>query len=65
MARIKVVATARGYDGQLREVGDQFEVDEDRKATWYRAVEEAQPRRGRPPKSKDDGETPPSGDLAG
>lgn len=33
---MKVIATAKGYFGQMREPGDEFEVPDDtKKASWF------------------------------
>lgn len=33
---MKVIATARGYYGHLREPGDVFDVEDGSKATWFK-----------------------------
>ena len=51
-----VKSTERGYFGQLREIGDEFEVPEGASASWFTPVKtEPEPaKRGRPAKA--DGE---------
>lgn len=51
-----VRATQRGQYGHVREIGDEFEVPEGTKGSWFEPVERDEPapeRRGpgRPPKS--------------
>jgi len=36
---MRVVATAQGYLGCFREVGDEFEVPDGAKGSWFTAVE--------------------------
>ena len=36
---MRVVATAQGYLGCFREVGDEFEVPDGAKASWFTPVE--------------------------
>lgn len=36
---MKVIATAIGYYGKLREVGDEFEVEDGLEASWFEPVE--------------------------
>jgi hypothetical protein len=41
---MKVIATQRGYFGQLREPGDAFDVPEGSKASWFEPAKgEAKP----------------------
>jgi hypothetical protein len=54
---MKVRATKRGLFGHIREIGDEFEVPEGTKGSWFEPVddeaehgEDAAPRRGRPPR---------------
>jgi hypothetical protein len=35
---MKVRATAPGFYGQYREIGDEFEVADNQKATWFEPV---------------------------
>ena len=35
---MKVIATKQGYFGKLRDVGDEFEVPEGSKASWFQPV---------------------------
>ena len=48
---MKVIATKQGYFGKLRDVGDEFEVPEGTKGSWFKPVPadepEAKPARGR------------------
>ncbi len=48
---MKVIATKQGYFGKLRDVGDEFEVPEGTKGSWFKPVPadepEAKPTRGR------------------
>ena len=37
---MKVIATKQGYFGKLRAVGDEFEVPEGSKASWFQPVEQ-------------------------
>ena len=37
---MKVVATAMGFDGQLRQIGDEFEVPDGTKGSWFQPVEQ-------------------------
>ena len=37
---MKVIATKPGYFGKLREPGDEFEVPEGSKASWFQPVEQ-------------------------
>lgn len=55
-----VRAIERGYHGQIREKGDEFEVPDTLKGRWFVPVEAEKPaaetedapaRRGRPPKA--------------
>lgn len=57
---MKVRAKAPGFHGAWRKVGDVFDVPDDRKASWFEPVEEAEKsaseaprRRGRPKKSEE------------
>lgn len=36
---MKVIATKKGYFGKLREPGDELDVPEKSKATWFEPVE--------------------------
>lgn len=36
---MKVVATAMGFDGQLRQIGDEFEVPEGITGSWFKPVD--------------------------
>lgn len=36
---MKVIATKPGYFGKLRAAGDEFEVPDDAKASWFEPVE--------------------------
>ena len=38
---MKVIATKQGYFGKLRDVGDEFEVPEGSKASWFQPVEQS------------------------
>ena len=48
---MKVIATKAGYFGKLRAPGDEFEVPEGAKGSWFKPVPadepEAKPARGR------------------
>lgn len=50
---MRVTATAPGFYGQLRQIGDEFDVPEDAKATWFKPAKgeepESKPARGRKP----------------
>lgn len=37
---MKVIATKRGYFGKLREPGDEFEVPDGTKGSWFQPVEQ-------------------------
>ena len=37
---MKVIATKLGYFGKLREPGDEFEVPDDTKGSWFQPVEQ-------------------------
>ena len=37
---MKVIATKQGYFGKLREPGDEFEVPEGTKGSWFQPVEQ-------------------------
>jgi len=52
---MRVVAKAPGFFQYFREEGEEFEVPEGSKATWFKPVIEDEPerRRGRPPKRQD------------
>jgi len=39
-----VVAIAIGFDGQLRQVGDEFEMQEGSKGSWFVPVELPEPQ---------------------
>lgn len=56
---MKVIATKKGYFGKLREPGDEFDVPEKSKASWFNPVEaakaaETEKQDDKPAKSKDD-----------
>ena len=36
---MKVIATKPGYFGKLRQAGEEFEVPDDAKASWFEPVE--------------------------
>lgn len=40
---MKVIATAKGYSGQVREVGDEFEVPDNARGSWFKPVKDDQP----------------------
>lgn len=41
---MKAIATDKGYFGQVREAGDEFEVPDDTKpSTWFKLVDEQKP----------------------
>ena len=52
---MKVVATRRGYYGDLREPGEQFTISgkEALSERWMEPVEEEKPRKAKPSKSDD------------
>lgn len=55
---MRVVATKVGYFGQLREVGEEFEVPEGTKGSWLEPVQAAEPERkprASRPQRQDDG----------
>lgn len=41
---MKVIATARGFFGRLREVDEEFEVPNGEKASWFTPVKNSKPR---------------------
>jgi len=43
---MKVIATAQGFYGSYREVGDKFEVPDGAKASWFVPVEPPKAARG-------------------
>jgi hypothetical protein len=50
---MKVIATKQGYFGKLRAVGNEFEVPEGSKASWFQPVEQkASGKGGKEPKSQ-------------
>jgi len=52
-----VIATAKGFFGQYRNEGDEFEVPEDAKGSWFKPVdvpEDEAPAVRRPRKPKDE-----------
>ena len=54
---MKVIATKLGYFGKLREPGDEFEVPEGTKGSWFKPVdapEDEAPAVRRPRKPKDE-----------
>lgn len=50
---MKVIATAPGFFGCYRNIGDQFEVPDDAKATWFTPVVEATEAKKKSGKTKD------------
>lgn len=51
---MRVIATNRGYDNvTTREPGDEFEMPEGSKGTWFRSLEEPEPA-AKPVKVKSD-----------
>ncbi len=53
---MRVVAIKAGYFGQLREAGEEFEVPDGTKGSWFQPVQAAEPeRKPRASKPKDDG----------
>jgi hypothetical protein len=58
---MRVVATAQGYLGCFREVGDEFEVPVGTKGSWFTAVVESKPA-GKA--KRKDAESDPAGDEA-
>lgn len=59
---MRVIATASGFFGSLRQPNDEFDVPEGTKGSWFKPVQidepEAKPTRGRKPTQAD-----PAGDL--
>ena len=51
---MRVVALERGYHGQLREPGDEFDVPEGAKGRWFKAIEPASVERPVPATEGDD-----------
>lgn len=50
---MKVIATKMGYFGRLREPGDEFDVPNDAKASWFEPVEvQSETGKGKKPASK-------------
>ena len=45
---MKVIATAKGYYGQIREPGDVFEVPKGATATWFEEAEDYEPDEDHP-----------------
>ena len=37
---MKVIATKQGYFGKLRDVGDEFEVPDGTKGSWFQPIEQ-------------------------
>lgn len=54
---MKVKAVKPGFFGKLREPGDEFEVPEGAKATWFKPIEPAQPVEQAQPVAKATGPT--------
>ena len=51
---MKVIATKQGYFGKLREPGDEFEVPEGSKSSWFDPVEkQAEKKRSAKPAAAD------------
>lgn len=52
---MKVIAIKQGYLGKLRQPGDEFEVPEGSKASWFQPVEQkASGKGGKKPEAKAD-----------
>lgn len=54
---MKVIATQNGYFGKLRAVGEEFEVPEGVKGSWFKPEDEEEPAKrkpGRPAKSAEE-----------
>ena len=50
---MKVIATKLGYFGKLREPGDEFEVPDGTKGSWFQPVEQkANGKGGKKPEAK-------------
>lgn len=59
----KVIATAVGFFGQLRQEGDPFEVPDDAKATWFKDADPkpAKDAKGKAPKPEAGAPKPEAG----
>ena len=59
---MKVIATKLGYFGKLREPGDEFEVPDGTKGSWFQPVEQkANGKGGKKPEAQ--ANEKPAGDL--
>lgn len=48
---MKVIANKKGYFGKLREPGDEFDVPEKSKATWFEPVKKQDDKPAEKPES--------------
>lgn len=61
---MKVITTKPGFYGKLREVGEEFDVPEGAKASWFKADADEKHAEKKPVKGK--GKAPePAADLVG
>ena len=60
---MKVIATKQGYFGKLRDVGDEFEVPEGTKGSWFKPVEVADEPEAKPARGRKASPTDPADDL--
>ena len=58
---MKVIALKPGYFGRLRETGDEFEVPQGAKASWFAPAE--QPAGKKPQAERTAGKNPPADGL--
>ena len=49
---MRVIATKQGFHGKLREVGEEFEVPDDAKASWFEPKEKSAAEAKAPTKGK-------------
>lgn len=60
---MKVIATKQGYFGKLRAAGDEFEVPEGTKSSWFQPVEQKASGKASGKKSEAQAAEKPADDL--
>jgi membrane protein involved in colicin uptake len=60
---MEVIATAKGYYGSLRKVGDKFEVKDGATASWFKPTDEAKAKADAEAKAKADAEAKAKADA--